>query len=260
MIMAMPGGAFAQDARFEHGRAQVYIGAFITDRDTESRFDSDVGLGTEIDMENDLGLESSMTVARIGGNIWFQPRQRFDMSLFDLSRSNSRRIDETIEFGDETFTIDTVVRSDFDFQIFKIDYTFTPISRPKGYLGINAGFHTTAMKLSLSEATLGTAESEEVTAPLPVLGLRGEYAITDRVSLNGSAQFFSIDIGDASGSLRDLFLGADYTFGRRLAVGVAYNDVDMRIAVDEPGGFRGEIDWGYDGWLVYFKADFPRGD
>lgn len=249
--------AVAQDDFFEDGRGNLYLGMFVTDRATDTRLDSDSGIGTDIDFEEDLGFDRSMSVARFGGNFYLQPRQRLDFSVFDLSRDASRRIDETIEFGDETFTINTLVTSTFDLTIIKIDYTWAPLSKPRGYLGINAGFYIADTQLSLS-AGAANRESEGLTAPLPVVGFRGEYAITDRITLGGAAQYFKIETDDVGGNLRDLFVGADYSLGAemRYAVGVAYNDVSMGIRADEGDGFRGSIDWGYDGWLVYFKAGF----
>jgi hypothetical protein len=110
--------------------------------------------------------------------------------------------------------------------------------------------------LSLSEPTVGTAESEGLTAPLPVVGLRGEYEITDRITLRGATQWFGIDSGDVEGHLIDTYIGADYSLGRRFAVGVAYNDVSMNISASDSGGWNGSLDWGYDGVLLYLKVDF----
>jgi hypothetical protein len=259
-IAASSAPALAQDGGFPHERASIYLGLFITDRETSTRFDSDAGPGTDIDMENDLGLESSMNVARFGGAYWFKPRQRLDLSLFDLSRSSSRQIQETIDFGDATFAVDTTVQSEFDYEIVKADYTFAALDRANGYLGVTGGLYIASFKLAISEASLGTAESEELTAPLPVLGLRGEYRVTDRISVNGVAQWFSLETDDAGGSLTDFYVGAEYRVGRRMDVGLAYNKVTMRIEAKEPGGLDGQLDWSYDGWVVYAQANFGRGD
>jgi hypothetical protein len=102
----------AQERQFERERGGLLLGAFITDRATSARLDSGQGSGSDISFEDDLGLESSTSVFRFGGYYWFTPRQRFDFSVFDLSRDASRRIDETIDFGDQTFLINTVVMSE----------------------------------------------------------------------------------------------------------------------------------------------------
>lgn len=262
MVLTALGAAYADPANaqgsVERERASIVFGAFITDRRTETRLDSDSGLGTDFALEDDLGLDSSTTVFRLGGDIWFGQRHRFDASLFDFSRSASKRIDETIEFGDEVYAVDTVVNSQSDLSILKADYTFAVVSRRRGYLGLTGGLYIADTKLSLSEPDLGLFESADLTAPLPVIGIRGEFAVTNRFTVRGASQWFSIDVADASGSLRDLYLGMDYGFGQRFAIGLAYNEVTMNITAEDTGRFEGEVDWGYDGWLAYLKVDFGR--
>jgi len=236
-------------------RASIIVGAFITDRQSETRFDSDTGDGTDIDMENDLGLESSTNVARLGGYVWLGKRSRLDGAYFDLSRSATIPIKETIDFGDETFQINTALNTEANLKIIKADYTFAVLAKDRGYLGVTAGLYIAETGFALSQPTLGRAETEDVTAPLPLLGLRGDYAITDRITLTGAAQWFGYSTNEFDGRLTDFYVGADYGFGKRMAVGLAYDRVSMSIGAQEDGGFSGQLDWGYDGFLLYFKVD-----
>ena len=112
-MQLLPAMVTAQESGQDRERASFILGAFITDRETRTRLDSDQGQGTRLDMEQDLGLDSSTTVARLDGYYWLTPRQRLDLSLFDLSRDATRRIDKTIEYGDETFSIDHSPNQDF---------------------------------------------------------------------------------------------------------------------------------------------------
>jgi hypothetical protein len=250
--------ALAQSGASDRERGSIVVGTFVTNRDTTTRLDSDAGLGTDIDLENDLGLDSSLAVFRIGGDYWTGERHRLDFSVFDLSRSASRQIDKTIEFGDTVFDIDTVVNTKNDLTIYKIDYTYAFLNRDRGYFGLTGGLYVASTKLSLSEATLGTAESEDLTAPLPLIGFRGDYALTDKITLRGASQWFGIDTGNVKGNLRDVYVAADYRLGERWAVGLAYDDVAMTIKADDTTGFTGQLDWGYNGWLAYVKYDFRR--
>ncbi len=247
-------GTQAAEAQ-ERERAGIIVGTFVTDRASETRLDSTTSTGTDIDLEADLGLETSTTVGRFGAYVWIKPRQRFDFSYFDLSRSADHRIEETIDFGDETFTINTIVSTENKLKILKTDYTFAPLTRDRGYLGVTGGLYIGSLKFSISEPTFGMAETEDVTAPLPVLGFRGEFDITDRITLGGASQWFAIDAGDVSGRLHDFYLGADYRFGKRMAVGLGYNTVSMNVEADDIDGRTGRLDWSYDGWLLYLKAN-----
>jgi hypothetical protein len=239
-------------------RASILVGSFITDRESNARLDSESGEGTDLDLEDDLGLDSSMSVARLGGYLWFGRRHRFDVAYFDMSRDSSRVIDETIEFGDEVFQINTTIQSEQDLSILKADYTFAALARDRGYLGIVAGLYIADTAMTLSQPTLGAYESEDVTAPLPLFGLRGDYAITDRITLRGAVQWFAFETDNIDGRLTDFYIGADYGLGQnqRMAIGLAYDRVSMNIGSEDDDGFDGRLDWGYDGVLLYFKADF----
>jgi hypothetical protein len=248
--------AGAQDGRMFDERGSVLFGVFVTEPNTSARLDSASGIGTDIDLENDLGLDTSKTVARLSGYFWLSERHRLDFSAFQYSREASRVIDKTIDFGDETFEIDTVVSTTSDVTVFKAAYTFAPVVRRRGDFGITAGLYTAQVDLGLADRQSETDESEGLTAPLPVLGFRGRYAITPRLSFGGSIELFSIETSDAGGRLSDAYLGIDYTFNDRVGVGVAYNRVSMNIDADDSSGFQGQLDWGYDGYMLYLKLDF----
>ena len=257
LVCAAPLLPLAASAQPTEGaeRASIMLGAFITDRESNTRLDSDNGTGTELDMEDDLGLESSTNVARLGGYVWLGRRHRLDGAYFDLSRTATIPIQETIDFGDQTFQINTALTTESDLTIIKADYTFAVLAKDRGYLGVTAGLYVAETGFALSQPTLGRAESEDVTAPLPLFGLRGDYAINDRITLSGAAQVFAFSTDELDGHLTDFYIGADYGFGQRMAVGLAYNRVSMNIGAEEDNGFNGRIDWGYDGFLLYFKVD-----
>jgi hypothetical protein len=196
---------------------------------------------------------------RAGGYFWLSRRQRLDVSYFDLSRSASRVIDKTIHFDDKTYQINTVVSSENKLTITKVDYTFAFLTRDNWFVGVNAGLYVASTRLSLNEPTLGVFESQGLTAPLPVIGFRGDYGISDRWTLRGNFQWFGLDTGDYSGHLTDTYAGVDYGFGKRFAVGVAYDKVGMKVEANKTGHLKGSLDWAYDGWLIYFKVDFGGG-
>jgi len=236
-------------------RAGIMIGAFITDRQSTTRLDSEDGSGTSIDLEDDLGLESSTNVARLGGYVWLGKRHRLDGAYFNLNRESTFPIKETIDFGDRTWVIDTVINTESKLSIYKADYTYAVLVKDRGWFGLTGGLYIANTSLTLSQQTLGQRESEDVTAPLPVFGLRGDYAFNDHITLRGAAQWFGYDSTDFEGRLTDLYVGADYGFGKRMAVGLAYNKVSMNLGAIEDNGFDSRLDWGYDGFMLYFKVD-----
>lgn len=108
---------------------------------------------------------------------------------------------------------------------------------------------------TLSASSIGSIESDDLTAPPPVVGLRGEYWFAERWSVRGSGEVFAVDYGDYDGSLYDLFIGLDFYVTETIAVGAGVNSVKLDVSVSK-SGFRGDVDWQYDGAMAYVKFDF----
>ena len=238
-------------------RFAITFGAFVTDRVSRTRLDSNDHDGTEISFEDDLGLQSSHTVARLGGYGWLgsRHRHRVDIEIFDLSRNVTDQLSKDIIFGDEIFTAGTVVETNSDVTIINVDYTFALLVRERGYFGLVGGLHVTEMTMGLHASGVGTTETATLTAPLPLFGVRGEYALSDRFTLRGAAQRLVLEIDSTTGAFSDLYAGVDYRFESNLALGLAYNAVSMDIEAKK-NDFAGRLDWRYDGFLLYMSYTF----
>ena len=105
------------------------------------------------------------------------------------------------------------------------------------------------------EGRVGERESADVTAPLPVFGLRGGYDLSERWSFRASGEFFVFEYEDFDGSLYDIYAGVDFQVMEHMAVGVGINSVKMDIGVTKPNA-SGNLDWQYDGGLIFLKFDF----
>jgi len=254
LLMLAPAWAFAQSELDD--RFSISLGAFFTDRETDTQLNSDtLGPGTEIDFEDDLGLASSDSVFRLDGHYRFNEKHRASFSIFDLSRDSSATIQRDIQFGDKIFLLDTVVNTNFDLRIHKLAYTYSVMQREHGYLGATIGIHIADSTIGLSEENLGQSEISSVTAPLPVLGLKGEYEFTDRLSLNASGELLVIEINNVEGSLVDLYLDINYQIMEHVAIGLGFNSVDIDVDANK-SDFSGTLDWRYKGALLFFKLDF----
>lgn len=252
MILAIP--AFSADT-VEGDRFSISLGVFFTDRDTATQLDGTTSNGTPTDLEDDLGLDASDSVFRVDGYFRFSEKHRVDFSMFDLSRSSSKEIERDIQWGDSLYSINTVVDSDFDLTIYKAAYTYAFMRRENGYLGATVGLYTADTKIALSEQTLGQTEVGDITAPLPVIGLRGEYEFADKWSFRASGEFFVVEFDDIEGSLVDLYAGVDYAIRDSISVGLGVNSVNLDVDASQ-SSFQGSLDWRYTGGLLFLKFDF----
>lgn len=254
-LAACPVAAAAAEGAGEE-RVSVSLGLFITDRQTETRIDAESGdPGSDVDLERDLGLDSTDSVFRIDGYLKFNDRHRIDASWFDLSRSSSKQIDRDIEWNGELYPIDTTIGSVFDLNIYKVAYTWSFYRRDRGFIGASAGLYIADFATTLDAPSIGQRQVGDGTAPLPVFGLRGEYRFTDRWTFRASGEFFVFEYDNWDGSLSDLYAGIDYRISNRFSAGVAVNAVTFDIGVAEDN-FNGNVDWGYIGGLLFLKLDF----
>ena len=238
-------------------RFSLSIGLFVTDRDSETRIDAQAGTpdGTEVDLESDFGLSTSDSAFRLDGYWRFNQKHRVDFSWFDLSRTGSKLIQTDIDWNGTLFPVDTAVDSKFDLAIYKAAYTWSFLRRDKGYVGLTAGLYIADMGLALVATSVAAREVGDVTAPLPVFGLRGEYNFSEKWSFQASGEIFVFEYGDFDGSLYDLYAGVDYQLFDRMAIGVGINSVRMNIGVTKPN-VSGDLDWQYDGGKLFLKFDF----
>jgi hypothetical protein len=116
------------------------------------------------------------------------------------------------------------------------------------------------IKFRVSSSTSGAAEEEVVTAPLPVAGLRFDFAITPKLFLKQSFDFFYVQYGNFQGSLYDVKVGVEYNIWKYVGVGVAYDFFRVQVKAeggDYPGlDMAGRIQVNYGGLLLYGKFFF----
>lgn len=236
-------------------RFSIGLGAFFTDRDSQTRIDGEAGEGTDVDLETDFGLKKSDNVFRVDAYWRFAEKHRLDFSGFDLSRSASKQIERDITWNDTTYPLNAQLDADLDLTIYKAAYTWLFLKRDRSFLGATAGLYIADIGATLSASGVGSIEANDLTAPLPVVGLRGEYRFADRWSLRGSGEVFAIDYGDYDGSLYDLFFGIDFSVTDSIALGAGVNSVKLDVGVSK-SGFSGDLDWQYEGAMAYLKFDF----
>ena len=129
------------------------------------------------------------------------------------------------------------------------------MQRDKGYLGLTAGLYVARFGTSISGQAMGERESRDLTAPLPVIGLRGKYDFTEKLSFRASGELFALKYEDFDGSLYDLYAGLDYQFFEHISLGVGLNSVKLDIGIAKDN-FTGDLVWQYTGGLLFLKFDF----
>jgi hypothetical protein len=236
-------------------RLTLKAGWYYPIQDTNIRLDGTgpFGLGTEIDLEDDLDLKEDVTSYRIDAEWRFFDRHRLNFSFFDLSRDATSTLNKQITIpGGPTFGIGATVESLWDWKVYAASYTWSFLQTNKYEVGLNIGFHITDIALGIRTLNGLISELEAVTAPLPVFGLTGAYAFTPKLILRSNVGAFYLAIDDFEGSLVNFDLDLEYNMWKYMGFGIGYNFFRMDLDV-EADNFRGTAKYQYNGFKVFLK-------
>lgn len=245
---------------------RIDAGAFFAFIDTSVRVDSkNLELGTDIDLEDDLGFDDSNTSFLMGGYWRFAKRHRLFASYFAIDRDTSGVLDEKLEIGGDIYPVDANVTSDFDFQIIPIAYGYSFVNNEKyEFTGI-VGLHWYQVDFAISAAAVGgsgpgvqAATSVNADVPLPMLGFSYEYRFSDRWTAGALVQAFYLGNSsslDFSGSLLNLGVKTEYWIFNNIGIGAAldYFKLDADVETDD---WKGSLDYAYYGPKVYVCIRF----
>jgi hypothetical protein len=244
-------------------RFSLNVGGFITNLNSDFRIGSQtLGTGVDVNVEDALGLDSSVFVFRADA-LWrftSNRRHRFDLNYYDLRRSSSKTLQADIQIKDQTFPVGTTVDSLFDLKIIRGAYSYSLFQDNRFDLGLSVGAYVAPIKIRLSSSSSGAVEEESITAPLPVLGLRFDFAITPKLFLKQNIDVFYFQYENFQGGLFDAKVGLEYNIWKYVGVGIAYEYFRLQVKAESdnyPGiDMVGKIQFNYGGLLLYGKVYF----
>ena len=240
-ILAVAAPAAAQFNRTLFPTFTLTGGGYLGDFGTKVRVDPHIeGLqGTTIDLEKNLGLESSRRLTRFGFE--WRPLRRHELGVtyFSTRREGRRVIDRQIVFEDTTFPIQADVRSKFDIDFWEANYTYWARQTERDGIGINLGVTGMRFNGELSvrnnqNAVILTQEAS-TDLPVPVIGLEGRWLLTDRLIGSGrGAVLPKVKIKDYEGSAYVGRVALEYRFVQRIGLGVSYNYFNLNGLAEKP--------------------------
>lgn len=241
---------------YEWKRFGLSLGAqFVGTLDTNLRVDSPtLGVGTEIDLESDFNVDDSLFLGRIDANWRMARRHELDFSLFELDRQGTRVIDRDIQIGDTVFPVDAEVTSESDITVVKLAYRYAFLHRPRWHLGASLGVHALDWDTEWRAGALALHEDFGVLVPLPVVGLFGSYALSPRLYLNASSEFFGLEYEEFDGFMNNTRLALEHRTFEHLGFGLGLDYFLINASVEsESGNLRAEAEYDYAGILGYVR-------
>jgi hypothetical protein len=225
---------------------------YLANFDSTVRVDSGILVGGILDLEDFLGVAEDNTVLRLDAYWRFSPRHSVTLSYYDIKRDGLRTINEDIVVGEVTIPA-SEVETTFSTLIAKASYRYDFVTDYRTRIGASFGLHTMDIDLGLSSAEFDVQEDFDVTAPLPVVGLQGEYALSERWKLRASVEFLQVDLGPLRGFLSDTRLAVEHDLFDHFGWGVGFNGFKLYAKLDDDP-LSADIEYGYQGLFLYLRA------
>lgn len=242
------------------------FGIFLSAMDSTVRIGS--GLGLDIDVEDFLGLETTNSVFRAEALWRFSNnrRHRLDLSWFSFSRDGSRRLLDDIIIEDEngeeiTIEAGTDVDAYFDLDIYQIGYSYSYFQDDRIDMGIGLGVYVMPLEFGIS--AVGAVEesgSLDFTAPLPVISLRMDIALTPKWFIRSGYEIFYLEYDRFEGSIMKINAALEYNPWKHVGMGLGFDSFQIKVKADGEDfpeiDMRGNIKVSYIGLQLYLRLFF----
>jgi hypothetical protein len=223
---------------------------------------TDNTIGTKIDFERDLVVDNSKTLPAFSAGARISRKFRVVAEYYSLGRSSETMLTRDIVFDNVRYPVAATVKSDFDSAVYRLSFGWSFLRKPNVEMGAAIGLHATDFKISLdgqgsvNGATAQTeARRKKLLAPLPTLGLYGDYEAAPGFVIGGNVDFLSLKYGDYDGRLVNAQAEASYRVWRNIALGVMYRYVDYRVDVKKPE-WTGRLTYKFNGPAIFLHAGF----
>ena len=212
-------------------KLRVSLGGFYADTNTSVRVDANTALGADVNFEDLLGLSNRKLVGEASMYWRFGERWRLGVDYFSINRSGNRTLTQDVIWGGQTYYVGTDVNSDSKISDLRTTVGYSVFKRSDKELGFGAGLHWTSLKFSLDASGVG-AESKSVTAPLPVVYMYSNVALTDTWAMSTRLDWLSLNYGKYSGSVRAVGFDFIYQPYTHVAFGVGWHAMILGLKVE----------------------------
>ncbi len=251
------------DSTVGKDKFRLNVGGFLPAIDSELTVTSkNLGKGTRIDLEDDLGFDEDVNLAQVSGYWRFAKRHRLLAGYYSFDRDASKTLTEQIKIGDKLFDVGAFVNSNWEIDFFQVSYAYSFIQTPKWEVSGSLGLYylDTAITLygegSISNEDGGwtiagqVSEEESIGLPIPLFGVAAEYHITPKWRAKIGARYFTISLDEWSGHIFEATAALEFLFHKNFGIGTGYSIFDVEVERDKETRIS-DLNYSYGGVQIY---------
>ncbi len=239
-------------------------GTSLISFDSHINFNSrDDSVDQDIDLEDDLGLDSQSQVIWLNGMWRLTGRHRLRVVYMPFRRTSTKTLLSDIDVGDNTIKAGAFTNSSFETDILDINYLYSFHKTPEWESSIGVGLYWMKNRSEvLAEGVIindndGSEEfrsnfqtTQSFSAPLPLIGLSTSYELNSNIRIHGAIRYLDVEINDIAGRIMTLNFRADYFFTDHVGAGLSLSSFDLSV---KRNGivFNNELAWIYQGAQIF---------
>jgi hypothetical protein len=222
--------------------------------------------GTNVNLENRLGLTPG-TQSLDAAVSWRISKHNFlGFQYFGFARSSTKQLTDSISWGDVVYPVGARLEASDHLEYYGMSYRYYIWRDPTWELGPGIGvdglFLSTHLAVQASGDT-GRMESDSaptktnIVAPLPVVGIYGDWQFVPRLLINGAIQYMCInDISGIGAHLTDVALGVEWYPFHHVGLGATYHYVGVNVEQTKSDGEKVSVGYTIQGPALYVTATF----
>jgi len=240
-------------------RVRISLGATHLTSTTTLQANSSAGvIGTDIDGEDQFGLDKSDWEPKFQALVRVATRQRFSFDYFTLDRSGNSIVGANpIIFRDVVFLPGDPLQTQLSLRTLGITYEYSFWHSETVEVAATVGIHATDISASakVQTATRHVIQNEDQAGPVPTVGIDATWVISKRFYIEGRGQYLNIQVNHLDGSLGLYEFNALYRYRSNVSLGLGYTAVRAHLAssqTTQPGVF----DFNTNGPELFLRVAF----
>lgn len=252
--------ALAQQAGFEplFDKFNFRLEGSFVSTDTTIRFDSkELGIGTVLSFEDDLGLDRTKMTPSLSFEWQVGRKHRLGIRWQAVGRNASSQALTEIEWDGEIIPVDAIIDLVYNYETYALDYTYYPWVQERWAAGFGLGLRTLSILASLTvEGDLvGESGAADFTVPLPYVNFEYRRMLSAKWRMKVGLGYFSLAIGDYSGWQGIGRLSFEHRTFKNVGFGAALNGSNV-VADADSEDFFGQIEIGINDVSLFIRVRF----
>jgi len=240
-------------------RFYVSAGFYYPNMNTSLRVDSKLGLGTEIDLEDDLRLPEDLGVFRIDGLVQLTKNSQLAVAYTGIKRKQGVFLERDIKFKDTVFQANSGVEFKFNVDYVGATYRYNFFNQRNWSAGLSGGvravFINTSINARLNELTFN--KEARFTAPAILIGVHGSAYLTPRLMARYSLEAFYLKVSDVRINIVESSASVHYFITKNVGLGIAYSTNSYRLTnLPLWGESEGKVNFEFGGLNMFLTTRF----